>query len=177
MIGNSITHYWAGEPTASLARGTDSWEKLFKGKVVRNLGFGWDRIENALWRIYHGELDGYDAEKIILLMGTNNLEKNTDEEIIDGICELAHAVRHRQPQAQVYVAGILPRAWHESRVAALNELLQVRLHADEATYVDMSSEFLQPDGRIINELFTDGLHPNKEGYQRMAKMLEKVMKE
>jgi len=177
LIGNSITHYWAGEPTASLARGTDSWEKLFKGKVVRNLGFGWDRIENALWRIYHGELDGYDAEKIILLMGTNNLEKNTDEEIIDGICELVRAVRHRQPQAQVYVAGILPRAWHESRVAALNELLQVRLHADEATYVDMSSEFLQPDGRIINELFTDGLHPNKEGYQRMAKMLEKVMKE
>jgi len=177
LIGNSITHYWAGEPTASLARGTDSWEKLFKGKVVRNLGFGWDRIENALWRIYHGELDGYDAEKVILLMGTNNLDRNTDNEIIDGIRELVRAVRHRQPKAQIYVAGILPRAWHESRVAALNELLQVRLHAEEATYVDMSSEYLQPNGRIINELFTDGLHPNKEGYQRMAKMLEKVIKE
>jgi len=177
LIGNSITHYWAGEPTASLARGTDSWEKLFKGKVVRNLGFGWDRIENALWRIYHGELDGYDAEKVILLMGTNNLDRNTDNEIIDGIRELVRAVRHRQPKAQIYVAGILPRAWHENRVAALNELLQVRLHAEEATYVDMSSEFLQPNGRIINELFTDGLHPNKEGYQRMAKMLEKVIKE
>ena len=177
LIGNSITHYWAGEPTASLARGTESWEKLFKGKVVRNLGFGWDRIENALWRIYHGELDGYEAEKVILLMGTNNLDRNTDNEIIDGIRELVRAVRYRQPKAQIYVAGILPRAWHESRVAALNELLQVRLHAEEATYVDMSSEFLQPNGRIINELFTDGLHPNKEGYQRMAKMLEKVIKE
>ena len=85
LIGNSITHYWAGEPTASLARGTDSWNQLFKGKVVRNLGFGWDRIENALWRIYHGELDGYEAQKVILLMGTNNLEQNTDDEIIDGI--------------------------------------------------------------------------------------------
>ena len=177
LIGNSITHYWAGKPTATIARGTDSWEKLFKGKVVRNLGFGWDRIENALWRIYHGELDGYDAEKIILLMGTNNLDKNTDNEIIDGIRELVRAVRHRQPKAQIYVAGVMPRAWHESRVAALNELLQVRLHAEEATYVDMSSEFLQPDGRIINELFTDGLHPNQKGYQRMAKMLEKIIKE
>ena len=176
LIGNSITHYWAGEPTASLARGTDSWEKLFKGKVVRNLGFGWDRIENALWRIYHGELDGYGAEKVILLMGTNNLDKNTNDEIIDGINELVRAVRHHQPKAQIYVAGILPRAWQESRVAALNELLQVRLPADEATYIDMSTEFLQPDGRIINELFTDGLHPNKEGYQRMAKMLEKAIK-
>ena len=177
LIGNSITHYWAGEPTAKYARGTDSWEKLFKGKVVRNLGFGWDRIENALWRIYHGELDGYDAEKVILLMGTNNLDKNTDDEIIDGINELVRAVRHRQPKAQIYVAGILPRASKEGRVANLNKLLQVRLLADEATYIDMSSEFLQPNGRIIKELFTDGLHPNKEGYQRMAKMLEKAIKE
>ena len=177
LIGNSITHYWAGEPTASLARGTDSWNQLFKGKVVRNLGFGWDRIENALWRIYHGELDGYEAQKVVLLMGTNNLEQNTDDEIIDGINELVRAVRHRQPQAQIYVTGILPRAWHEPRVAALNQMIQIRLLANEATYVDLSAAFLQSDGRIINELFTDGLHPNKEGYQRMAEMLEKAIKE
>ena len=177
LIGNSITHYWAGEPTASLARGTDSWNQLFKGKVVRNLGFGWDRIENALWRIYHGELDGYEAQKVVLLMGTNNLEQNTDDEIIDGINELVRAVRHRQPQAQIYVTGILPRAWHEPRVAALNQMIQIRLLANEATYVDLSAAFLQSDGRIINELFTDGLHPNKEGYQRMAEMLGKAIKE
>ena len=177
LIGNSITHYWAGEPTASLARGTDSWNQLFKGKVVRNLGFGWDRIENALWRIYHGELDGYEAQKVVLLMGTNNLEQNTDDEIIDGINELVRAVRHCQPQAQIYVTGILPRAWHEPRVAALNQMIQIRLLANEATYVDLSAAFLQSDGRIINELFTDGLHPNKEGYQRMAEMLEKAIKE
>ena len=110
-------------------------------------------------------------------MGTNNLDKNTDDEIIDGINELVRAVRHRQPKAQIYVAGILPRASKEGRVANLNKLLQVRLLADEATYIDMSSEFLQPNGKIIKELFTDGLHPNKEGYQRMATMLEKAIKE
>lgn len=177
LIGNSITHYWGGEPAAAIARGTDSWDKLFKGKIVRNLGFGWDRIENALWRIYHGELDGFDAEKIVLLMGTNNLDTNTNDEIIEGIKELVSAVRYRQPKAQIYVTGILPRAWEESRIAALNDMLKIRLHTEEATFVDMSSEFLQPDGHIINELFTDGLHPNKEGYQRMAKVLEKAFNE
>lgn len=177
LIGNSITHYWAGEPTATIARGTDSWENLFKGKVVRNMGFGWDRIENALWRIYHGELDGFNAEKIILLMGTNNLDKNTNDEIIDGINELVRAVRHRQPKAQIYVAGILPRAGREARIAVLNETLLVRMHTEEATFIDMSSAFLQPNGCIIKELFTDGLHPNQEGYQRMAKMLERAIKE
>ena len=177
LIGNSITHYWAGEPTAKYARGTDSWEKLFKGKEVRNLGFGWDRIENALWRIYHGELDGYQAEKIILLMGTNNLDKNSDDEIIDGINELVRAVRHRQPKAEIYVAGILPRAGKEARLVRLNKALQVRLLNEEATYIEMSTEVTHPDGKIIKELFTDGLHPNKEGYRRIAKMFEKIIRE
>ena len=177
LIGNSITHFWAGEPKAHIVRGENSWNQLFKNKVVRNLGFGYDRIENALWRIYHGELDGYQAKKVILLMGTNNLDKNSDDEIIDGINELVRAVRHRQPKAEIYVAGILPRSGREARIARLNEVLQVRLLNEEATYIDMSSEITHPDGRIIKELFTDGLHPNKEGYQRVAKMLEKAVNE
>ncbi len=177
MIGNSITHYWGGEPTARLVRDEDSWKKLFKGKTVRNLGFGYDRIENALWRIYHEELDGYEAEKVFLLMGTNNLEKNSDDEIIDGINELVRAVRHRQPKAKIYVVGILPRAWQELRVFTLNKVLRTRLLTDEATFVDLSAELTLPNGNIINELFSDGLHPNKEGYQRIAKALEKVIKE
>ena len=177
MIGNSITHYWGGEPTARLVRDEDSWKKLFKGKTVRNLGFGYDRIENALWRIYHEELDGYDAEKIFLLMGTNNLEKNSDDEIIDGINELVRAVRHRQPKAKIYVVGILPRAWQELRVSTLNKVLRTRLLTDEATFIDLSAELTLPNGNIINELFSDGLHPNKQGYQRIAKALENVVKE
>lgn len=177
MIGNSITHYWGGEPTARLVRDENSWKKLFKGKTVRNLGFVYDRIENALWRIYHEELDGYEAEKVFLLMGTNNLEKNSDDEIIDGINELVRAVRHRQPKAKIYVVGILPRAWQELRVSTLNKVLRTRLLTDEATFVDLSAELTLPNGNIINELFSDGLHPNKEGYQRIAKALEKVIKE
>jgi lysophospholipase L1-like esterase len=177
LIGNSITHYWAGTPKARDARGTKSWEKLFKGHTVRNMGFGWDRIENALWRIYHGELDGFNAKKVFLLMGTNNLDRNNDEEIVDGILSLVKAVRSRQPEAKIYVCGILPRAWAESHVQLVNALLQRRLIGADATYVDMTPEVVQNDGRVINELFIDGLHPNEEGYARMAKMMEKAVKE
>lgn len=177
LIGNSITHYWAGEPSGQPSFGSKSWEKLFRGKIVRNLGFGWDRIENAIWRIYHGELDGYQAKKIFLLAGTNNLDKNTDDEIIEGISELVRAVQQRQPEAKIYVCGILPRAWQETRVALLNKALQMRLHPEEATFIDMASEVTDEKGKIINSLFRDGLHPNEEGYGRMAVMLEKAVKE
>lgn len=177
LIGNSITHYWAGEPNAHIVRGEDSWKKLFKGKEVRNLGFGYDRIENALWRIYHGELDGYQAEKVILLMGTNNLDQNSDNEIIEGIHELIRAVSYRQPKAQIYVAGILPRAGKEKRIVLLNETLQQQIPADKAIYIDLSVGLTQPDGNIIPSFFPDGLHPNKEGYQRIGKTLKEAIKE
>ena len=143
---------------------------------MRNLGFGYDRIENALWRIYHGELDGYQAEKVILLMGTNNLDKNSDDEIINGIHELVRAVRHRQPKAQIYIAGILPREGKESRIKTLNQRLKSQLPASETVFIDLSPEVCHADGRIMKELFSDGLHPNKEGYQRIAKSLEKYIK-
>lgn len=32
LIGNSITHYWAGEPTGDHAYGTESWKELFDGR-------------------------------------------------------------------------------------------------------------------------------------------------
>lgn len=177
LIGNSITHYWSGLPESGRAVNDESWNTLFKGKEVRNMAFGWDRIENALWRIYHGELDGYNAEKVFLLMGTNNLEMNTDNEVVDGINELVRAVRKRQPTAKIYVCGIIPRSWQEPRVEQVNNLIKARLLTEEATFVPMDSEFVQPNGRIINEYFSDGLHPNKDGYIRMAKMLEKYVNE
>ena len=110
-------------------------------------------------------------------MGTNNLSKNTDNEIIDGINELVRAVSHRQPKAQIYVAGILPRKGMEKRIAQLNDILRQQLQMGKATYIDMSLGLIQPEGNIIPSLFSDGLHPNKEGYQRIAKTLGTAIKE
>ncbi|MEJ0104022.1 MAG: hypothetical protein WDO19_16300 [Bacteroidota bacterium] len=46
--------------------GADSWKKYFEPLGMQNMGFGWDRVENVLWRMYHGELDGYNARHVIL---------------------------------------------------------------------------------------------------------------
>lgn len=126
MIGNSITHFWGGEP-AGPQRGKESWDKLFKGKHVRNLGFGWDKIENMLWRIYHGELDGYQAKDIVALPGTNNLQSNTDEEILQGISTLIEAIQQRQPTARLCILGIYPRKDMEERVKLFNAKLKKEL--------------------------------------------------
>lgn len=173
IIGNSIVHYWAGEPLAHQQRGKHAWSRLFKGTKVHNLGFGWDKIENVLWRIYHGELDGYEAKNIFMLIGTNNLQFNTDHEIIEGIVFTAKAIRERQPSAKLHVIGILPSKGQEQRIAHINTELQQELVKSNAVYIDLTPFLTKRDGRIDESLFGDGLHPNEKGYKKIAEALLK----
>lgn len=168
LIGNSIIHYWAGEPLADKQWGKQAWDRLFAGRKVRNMGFGWDKIENALWRIYHGELDGYKATDIFMLIGTNNLQFNTDSEIVEGILFVAKAVRERQPSVKLHVIGILPRKGQEQRIKDLNVELQKELKKTDAAFVDLTPHLVKADGKIDESMFSDGLHPNEKGYEKIA---------
>ena len=85
FIGDSITHFWGGEPKGPSVRGMETWEKIMRPAGFHNLGYGFDRIENVLWRVYHGELDGYKAEEVVLMIGTNNIGINNDNEIVEGM--------------------------------------------------------------------------------------------
>ncbi len=173
LIGNSITHYWAGEPTAPLARGVESWKKFFEPQNAVNLGFGWDRIENVLWRVYHGELDNISPKQIVLMIGTNNLEFNSDEEIIEGLQFLIKAIKTRQPAADILLMGILPRRDMEARVAKLNTALSTIKFDSKVQYADAGKLFLKNDQKIDESLFSDGLHPNEQGYNKLGEFISK----
>ena len=182
MIGNSITHYWTDDrPASDVKDYRASWDKLFRGRIARNLGFGFDRIENGLWRVMHGELDGYSADKIFLLLGTNNLSTNTDEEIVEGMQLLIQAVRQHQPKARIYQCGIMPRRGELQRVNHINALLREKLNAQcsmlNAQYIEMTPGLVDDNGNLIESLFSDGLHPNARGYEIVARNLERYVKE
>jgi lysophospholipase L1-like esterase len=174
-IGNSITHYWGGVPKATHATGEDSWNSTF-GKNVRNQGFGWDRIENVLWRVYHGELDGFSARNIFVNIGTNNLQLSSDNEIVEGWKTLIGALKYRQPNANIVMMGIYPRRQQEQRVAALNERLAVISGDANVGYIDPGKVFLQKDGKIDESFFSDGLHPNAKGYTLLGAQIKPYVK-
>ena len=137
----------------------------------RNLGYGWDRIENLLWRVYHGELDGYQAQEVVVKIGTNNLDRDDDEEIVRGIVFLLKAIRQRQPEARIKVLGILPRRDREKRITELNRAMAEAIAPLGLSLTDVGGPLLKEDGKIDESCFSDGLHPNEKGYGKIVKKI------
>ncbi len=180
ILGDSIIHYWGGEPAAPRAWAQPAWENAFFGVAVENLGFGWDRTENVLWRIGHGELDGIKPKLIIIKIGTNNTGLNTADEIaagIEAVCALAH---RKQPNAKILLLGILPRRDEKPPYPVItdrvNQLLQARLaKISWLTCCDFGASVRQADGRVNAALFKDGVHVNAAGYEILgAKIHEQI---
>ncbi len=176
FLGNSITHNWGGKPLNNRIKGADSWHKYLEPLQVRNLGFGWDRVENVLWRVYHDELDGLSSEQIVINIGTNNIGLNTDDDIIQGLKLLVEAVRLKQPQAKVTLLGIYPRRELEARVNTLNKGIEALAKSERTGFLDPGKKMLLKNGSIDETLFSDGLHPNAAGYALLGKELAQVLK-
>ncbi len=164
ILGNSIVHYWGG--AHRIENGAQVWREKMTSYL--NMGCGWDRIENVLWRVYHGVLDGYEAERVVVMIGTNNLSTDSDEDIVAGIEHLLEAIHVRQPKAHIRVVGLLPRRGQEQRVKDVNVRLRAMAELGGYDYVDVGASLVQEDGKIVEACFTDGLHPNEEGYSRIV---------
>ena len=175
FFGNSITHFWGGIPEGPFRNGGDTWDDNLKDLGVRNFGFGWDRIENVLWRVYHEELEGFRAEQIVLILGTNNLHLNSNAEIIGGLELLIQAIQHKQPDAKISLIGILPRSQEETRVHELNLKISQLAGMMDIYYTDIGKKLLNDQGEIDESYFSDGLHPNEKGYKILGPLLKNYL--
>ncbi|MEI6653520.1 MAG: GDSL-type esterase/lipase family protein [Verrucomicrobiota bacterium] len=179
IFGDSIIHYWGGEPKAPMAWGAQAWADCFAGIAVENLGFGWDRTENVLWRIEHGELDAIEPKVIIIKIGTNNIGINTPEDIATGVEAVCHAAHEKQPTAKLLLLGILPRRDDDSgllKTGPVNQLLATRFSdSNYVTFRDFGTQFRDRDGTPTAALFADGVHINAKGYAILGTQIRAVV--
>src|ERR1022692_2241205 len=77
--GDSITRRWGATDYPELLA---NWNQNFFGWNAADFGWGADTIQNILWRLDNGELDGVNPKIIVLLAGTNNVGNRTP---LDGI--------------------------------------------------------------------------------------------
>jgi lysophospholipase L1-like esterase len=179
FIGDSITQMFGGEPHDRGQPGKDVWERFYAKRNAANLGFGYDYLENTLWRLRHGELDGARARVVVMHIGTNNAGKNTPEEIAAGVRALLDEIHQRQPQAHIILMAIFPRGPKPDAMRAkldtTNKLLAHFAAPGRVTFLDIGEKFLQPDGSIAREVMGDYLHPSAKGYEIWAEALEPVL--
>lgn len=100
FVGDSITDGWR-------SGGQSVWQKYFAVHKALNLGISGDRTEHVLWRLQHGELDGYKARLFVIMIGTNNGDSPPD--VAEGIKAIIAEIKGKQPQANILLLGMFPR--------------------------------------------------------------------
>jgi lysophospholipase L1-like esterase len=180
MLGDSITHFWGGEPVGGRRTGVEVWDRFFANRSVVNLGFGWDRTENVLWRLTHGELDHAKPKVVVVMIGTNDMDLNTPDEIAAGISAICDELHRRAPAAHILLLGIFPRGAKpdatRQKVAAVNERIAKLDGRNGVTYLDVGKSFLEADGSISAEVMYDYLHPTVKGYALWVAAMEPTLK-
>jgi len=189
FVGDSITHFWAGKGSigengyASLAR----WTRAFGRYRTLNLGFGWDRICNVIWRMDHGEFEGLRPKLVVLHIGGNNLTRtgnypgDTPEDVADGILKLAEKIHDRAPSAHVALMAVFPFGrrpgdFHRAAIPRVNARLAASVaRYPYVTYLDLTDRFLAPDGTYPEELARDAVHPTDKGYAIWVDALRPVI--
>ncbi|MBQ4200133.1 MAG: acetylglucosamine-6-sulfatase, partial [Kiritimatiellae bacterium] len=161
FFGDSITHNWEGPGKASLA-------KLRKTYSVLNIGYGGDRTQHLVWRGENGELDGYEAKCVMLMIGTNNSRSDSPEDVALGIRRILDIIAAKQPKAKTLLLPIFPRgASANDNLRKNNEKVNaiVKNYADgkKVVWVDFNSKFLDANGDT-KWIMRDRLHPNAKGY-------------
>ncbi len=195
LIGNSITHFWDGEPRLKYAdgkprrpNGPNAWASVFANHRVLNLGFGWDRTQNVLWRLDHGEIDGLHPRTIIVHLGTNNTSEtqnarmNSAAEIVEGIRAVCLRLRSKVPGAHIVLMKVFPREEkpdHPRRILIneINKQLEVFARENNIDLVDIGPKMLAPDGTLPKEIANDFCHPTEKGYQIWANEIRQFVDE
>ncbi len=172
FVGDSITEGWEWNEG-------EHWKKHFVPLGAANFGIGGDTTQNVLWRLDHGSVGVLQPKVVVLLIGTNNLgrESAAPAEVARGVEAIVARLCTAFPAAKLIVHGVFPcdasaQAEIRGRVAALNaELRKLDGGDGRVLFRDVGARFLEPDGSISPAVMPDGLHLSPEGYRRWAEEL------
>ena len=176
FIGDSIMQGWE-------TRGSNVWSEFYGQRKVINMGVGGDRTQHVLWRFEQGQLDGVKAKVAVVMIGTNNSNKddNTEADILAGVDAIVQQIRTRQPDTKIILLGIFPRGQtfspQRGKILQVNEALAKLDDGKNIFYLDIGPQLIESDGSIAKSMMRDYLHPGEAGYRIWANAMEPKLKE
>ena len=90
-----------------LSRYPNTWRRYFKPLNAINRGIGGDRIQNVLWRRNNLPSPLF-FQNAIILCDTNNIQRDSSEDVIDGILETALTLIRNYHHLNIIVCALLP---------------------------------------------------------------------
>jgi lysophospholipase L1-like esterase len=190
FLGDSITRRW-GTSDEQYKQFLANWRENFFGWNAANFGCGGDTVENILWRLNDGELDGVNPRVIVLLAGTNNIGNvpprgSAEVEarasaVAAGLKAVVETCRRKAPSATIILMGITPR---NDCMAAMpiinrvNQALAAQSDGKRLLYVNINDKLADADGKFYaGRANPDGLHLDVKGYQVWADALKPIFLE
>ena len=169
FLGDSIT--------TGMSFHRDLLAKCFGKYNVEAFGIPGDRTENLLWRLNEGELDGIKPQVIVVLIGTNNLAADRNQDVVLGVRAVLADVQRLQPTSKIVLLGILPRGESANdpvrlRIKQINEQLKQFADNQQIWYVDLGDRLLLKDGSLAAAVEPDFLHPSRRGFELMYEGLQ-----
>ena len=184
--GDSIVRRWGATDYPALLA---NWNQNFFGWNAADFGWGADKIENILWRLENGELDGVKPKVIVLLAGTNNVgnrppaegEEVKAAEITRGLEAVLKLMRAKAPDSTIVLTAIFPRN-DDTAVMPLIDRVNAGLAklADgaETRFLNINDKLADQDGRLFDGMMNpDKLHPTLKAYQIWADALKPIFQE
>ena len=176
FIGDSITQGWEGA-------GKNVWQKYYGSRKCINLGVGGDRTQHVLWRFENGQLDGLKAKTTVLMIGTNNSNKddNSEADILEGVQAIVKQIHARMPDTKLILCSIFPRGKtfspQRGKILEVNQALEKMDDGKTIFYADFGSKMIEADGSISAGMMRDALHPGEAGYEIWAQAIEPKLKQ
>lgn len=186
FVGDSIVRRWGATDYPHLLA---HWERNFFGWNAANFGWGADRIQNILWRLANGELDGVNPRIVVLQAGTNNVaeeigSKGRDGLVADvtrGIQALLSLIRKKAPGATVVLTAIFPRNDKMDLmpvITAVNRNLALLADGRHVRFLNINDRLSDRRGLLHEGMMNpDLLHPSEKAYQVWADALRPIFLE
>jgi lysophospholipase L1-like esterase len=174
FMGDSITDFWRN--TEGNAAGKPVFDKYFGHLKIANFGIAGDTTQGVLYRLQHGEGQGFSPKVVMLMIGTNNTARNTAEEIAEGIGAVVLEMLKDFPQAKILLLGVFPRGAANdpvrATIAEINSIISKLHDGNRVHYLDIGAKFLDAEGNIPRDIMRDRLHPSAKGYEIWAKAVK-----
>ncbi len=173
FIGDSITF-------------RNDWGYFYPDKLLVNSGIDGNKTEQVLERL-EKDVYFYHPQKVILLIGINDLRDGIDPNVIASNMEqIILEMKDNLPNTKIYLESIYPindnistsyvkKDATNSNILKLNEYYKEIATKNEVTYIDVYSQLLDEKGEL-NPIYTkDGLHLSLQGYIAVTKELNEYI--